>query len=80
MNINKKTKVLGIVLWAAILAVFTVPALAQLIDTTKAPNNSNDGIHKSLADQIAAGRGDSATPYSSMFVISRDPFRAIRRG
>ena len=80
MNINKRTKVVGILIWAAALAVLSVPAVAQLIDKTKAPNNSNDGIHKSLSEQIGTGRGDYMIPYSSMFVINRDPFRAIRRG
>ena len=27
-----------------------------------------------------AGRGDIMTPDSSLFIINRDPFRAIRRG
>jgi hypothetical protein len=55
-------------------------AQAQLIDQTKAPNVEGDGIRKSYAEQIGAGRGDWSTPDSSSFIISRDPFRAIRRG
>ena len=51
-----------------------------MIDQTQAPNAANDGIAKSLADEIGAGRGDSNTPDSASFMISRDPFRAIRRG
>ena len=54
--------------------------IAQLVDRTKAPNVANEGIAKSLAQQIGADRGDWMTPYSSSFVIARDPFRAIRRG
>jgi hypothetical protein len=54
--------------------------LAQLIDRTTAPNGSDDGIGLSLSDQIAAGRGDWFTEDSSVFIINRDPFRAIRRG
>jgi hypothetical protein len=55
-------------------------ARGQLVDKTKAPNAAGEGINKSLAQQIGAGRGDSATPDSSSFIIARDPFRAIRRG
>ncbi|MDQ6675965.1 MAG: thiol oxidoreductase-like protein [Acidobacteriota bacterium] len=53
---------------------------AQLIDRTKAPNPINEGIAKSLEQEIGAGRGDWNTPNSSSFLIQRDPFRAIRRG
>jgi mono/diheme cytochrome c family protein len=64
-----------------VLAVATVmPTGAQLVDRTLAPNAANEGIAKSLVDQIGAGRGDSFTPGSSSFIITRDPFRAIRRG
>ena len=52
----------------------------QLIDRTLAPNPINEGIGKSLQEQIGPGRGDWSTPDSSSFLISRDPFRAIRRG
>jgi mono/diheme cytochrome c family protein len=55
-------------------------ARAQMIDRTQAPNGADEGINKSLAEQIGAGRGDWYTPESSSFLISRDPFRAIRRG
>jgi mono/diheme cytochrome c family protein len=55
-------------------------AQAQLPDNTQALNNINAGIHKSLTDEIGAGRGDVMTPGSSVFIISRDPYRAIRRG
>jgi hypothetical protein len=66
---------------AAVAAVLlTATALAQLIDRTKAPNIANEGIKKSLAQQIGAGRGNNLTEDSSLFVIGRDPFRAIRRG
>src|SRR5437762_6556146 len=53
---------------------------AQLVDNTLAPNTAKAGINKSLADEIGVGRGDTMTPYSSLFIINRDPFRAIRRG
>jgi hypothetical protein len=56
------------------------PALAQLIDATQAPNALNEGIHKSLTQEAGVGRGDVLTPDSSLFIIGRDPFRAVRRG
>jgi mono/diheme cytochrome c family protein len=67
-------------LGAVVLSLSTTPVYAQLIDKTLAPNIANEGINKSLADQIGAGRGDWSTPNSSSFIISRDPFRSIRRG
>ena len=63
-----------------IVCLAVVQADAQLIDRTKAPNVSGDGIAKSLAQQIGAGRGNLTTPDSSTYIIRRDPFRAIRRG
>lgn len=53
---------------------------AQLIDKTREPNAAQEGIAKSLTDQVGANRGDNITPQSSTFIIERDPFRAIRRG
>jgi hypothetical protein len=62
------------------LLVFTSSVQAELNDVTQTPNTVNEGIHKSLTDQIGAGRGDLDTPTSSMYIIKRDPFRSIRRG
>jgi len=62
------------------LAALWPSAYGQMIDQTQAPNGANDGINKSLATQIGAGRGSWTTPDSASFLISRDPFRAIRRG
>ena len=62
------------------LVVLRPPAFGQMIDQTQAPNVARDGINKSLAEQVGAGRGDWTTPGSASFIISRDPFRAIRRG
>lgn len=59
---------------------WTTVAPAQLIDRTQQPNAANEGIAKSLEDEVGAGRGDWETPNSSTFLIARDPFRAIRRG
>src|SRR5499427_8115102 len=76
---NNRRRVKAAVLTAA-FALLSATALAQLVDKTKAPNRANEGINKSLAQEIGAGRGDLNTPGSSMFIINRDPFRAIRRG
>jgi len=56
------------------------PISAQLVDNTQASNKINAGINKSLADEVGTGRGDIMTPYSSLFIINRDPYRSIRRG
>jgi mono/diheme cytochrome c family protein len=77
MNIPKS---LAILLWFGVTLVLTIPSLAQLVDATKSPNIANEGIKKTLGQQIGAGRGDSMTPDSSSFIIARDPFRSIRRG
>ncbi len=68
----------GIVLGA--LSFFAFPAQAQLVDNTQAPNVAKGGINKSLQQEVGAGRGDAMTPDSSIFIIKRDPFRAVRRG
>src|SRR5512147_227271 len=79
MNVEKSKKA-AILVWAGAAMFLTIPALAQLVDRTKAPNVANEGINKSLAQEIGAGRGDWITPDSSSFIIARDPFRSIRRG
>lgn len=55
-------------------------AQAQETDIFQHPNSEQAGIKKSLEQQIGAGRGDINTPDSSLYIISRDPFRSIRRG
>ena len=80
---KRKNKLKGAVVAVFLLIVigiFVIPAVSQLIDRTQNPNNLNFGIAKSLSQQIGAGRGDLLTPDSSAFIISRDPFRSIRRG
>jgi hypothetical protein len=57
-----------------------IPAAAQLTDMTQTPNGANSGIAKSLAAQVGGGRGSLTRPGSSLFIVGRDPFRAIRRG
>src|SRR5581483_3605485 len=64
---------------AMFLALITT-AQAQMIDNTQAPNTARAGINKSLSDEIGAGRGNVMMPGSSVYIINRDPFRAIRRG
>lgn len=63
------------------ICVWLVPTgNAQLPDKTVTPNAAGVGINKSFIDQAGVGRGDVMTPDSSLFIIERDPFRAIRRG
>jgi len=76
----KKTKALVFFICLAAALFLSAPAVAQLIDQNKAPNIAHEGIKKTLAQQIGAGRGDRMTPDSSAFIIARDPFRSIRRG
>ncbi len=64
---------------ASVMALASA-ADAQLIDRTLIPNPANEGIAKSLAQQIGAGRGNVNTANSSLFIIKRDPARSVRRG
>ena len=65
----------------ALSCLLPLVAQAQLIDITQAtPNVPGGAIGKSLTDEIGAGRGDASTPWSSLYVIARDPLRAVRRG
>src|SRR4029453_10767696 len=81
---NSKTKAsmitIGITLTFFVVAWFAPVSRAQLPDKTVTPNTANVGINKSFTQQVGAGRGDLMTPDSSLFIINRDPFRAIRRG
>ena len=52
----------------------------SLVDGSGAINAPLGTIGKSLTDQISIGRGDLNTPGSSIYLIKRDPARAIRRG
>jgi mono/diheme cytochrome c family protein len=65
---------------ALLLAFASTAVGAQMIDRSKAPNLADEGIAKSLEQEVGSGRGDWSTPDSSSFLIARDPFRAIRRG
>ena len=64
----------------AATAVAPGSARAQLKDVFQAPNAVGEGIHKTFAQEIGAGRGDVFAPGSSLFIIGRDPVRAVRRG
>ncbi len=64
----------------ALLVVGNAEADAQESDVSRTPNSIGAGIQKSLEEQIGNGRGDIVTPDSSLFIIARDPFRAIARG
>jgi hypothetical protein len=66
--------------WLSAVVWLSTIADAQLTDITQTPNRANAGIQKSLEEQIGAGQGDVMTPDASLFIIQRDPFRAIRRG
>src|SRR4030066_2222891 len=77
---KKKILIFTIVTLAGFLVSPIAPTIGGLIDKTKAPNAANEGINKSLKDEIGAGRGSITTPKSSLFIIKRDPFRAISRG
>jgi di-heme oxidoreductase (putative peroxidase) len=81
MRLGKRSIVLVVRFATAMsVAVFVMPAHGQLIDNTQATNTINAGINKSLTAEIGAGRGSVTTPGSSLFIIARDPFRAVRRG
>ena len=83
MTLVQKLKLFGSLLALACLgavSLFAPAGHAQLPDKTVTPNAANEGIAKSLAEQVGAGRGDLSMPGSSLFIIGRDPFRSIRRG
>jgi hypothetical protein len=62
------------------MALVIAPGHAQLIDWHRMPNTANEGIRKSLIEEVGPGRGHETMPDSSMYIIKRDPFRAVRRG
>src|SRR5436305_9870173 len=75
-----RTWVVTVAMMGAVIAVAPGSARAQLKDVFQAPNAVGEGIRKTFAQEIGAGRGDVFTPGSSLFIIGRDPFRAVRRG
>jgi hypothetical protein len=65
---------------ATATTLVALPAWAGLVDRNVAVSTTGDGIAMTYEQEIGAGRGDVMTIDSSMFIIQRDPFRAIRRG
>jgi len=83
MRAKPNTQILALVVGLvclSIIAWLTPSSHAQLPDKTVTPNTAGVGINKSFAQQAGTGRGDLSTLDSSLFIINRDPFRAIRRG
>src|SRR6516225_9312473 len=66
--------------YGTLMALVIAPGHAQLIDWHRMPNTANEGIRKSLIEEVGPGRGHETLPDSSMYIIKRDPFRAVRRG
>jgi mono/diheme cytochrome c family protein len=78
-----KLRAYGIAIAVGLVTVAAAKtADAQMRDTLEkiSGNTVNEGIHKNLGGQIGAGRGNNLTQFSSLYIIQRDPFRAIRRG
>jgi Di-haem oxidoreductase, putative peroxidase len=80
MPLGYSSTVVAAVVGVSAFVWLSAAADAQLTDVTQTPNQANAGIQKSLEEQIGSGQGDVMTPESSIFIIGRDPFRAIRRG
>jgi len=49
------------------MALVIAPGHAQLIDRHLLPNTANEGIRKSLIEEVGAGRGYEIMPDSSMY-------------
>jgi len=69
-----------IILYGVVGGIF-VSAHAQLVDESQIGATVPLGaISESLTEQIGAGRGHVKMPLSSVYLIKRDPARAVRRG
>ncbi len=69
-----------LVVFAVTATLLTVSALAQFPDKTRNPNAANEGINKSLTQQIGAGRGNNRTLNSSLlYHRSRSVSRSTTR-
>src|SRR3990172_8739896 len=77
---KKKVVIFIILALAGSLVSPITPTIGGLIDKTKAPNTANEGINKSLKDEIGAGRGSINISKTSILTIKPGPFREIRRG
>ena len=76
---------LFILIILVLVLVRNLPVHAQMVpcdrvNQANAVVSQNSCIAKSLKEQIGAGHGDINTPDSSIYLINRDPARAIRRG
>ena len=80
MPLGCSSTVVAAVVGLSVFIGLSAAADAQLTDVTQTPNRANAGIQKPLEEQIGEGQGDVMTPESSIYLIGRDPFRAIRRG
>jgi Di-haem oxidoreductase, putative peroxidase len=84
MEVMKMRTLIAFLMSSCLASLFVSKAYCQLTDKTQTLTPLA-GISKSFADEANAGlpndgRGDLSTPGSSLFIIGRDPFRAIRRG
>lgn len=81
MNAKAVSELMLIAFCGGAMLLMAADVRAGLTDETQtAPNVPGGAIGKSLEQQIGAGRGDEHTPGSSIYLIKRDPARAIRRG
>ena len=82
MNTTRTIKNKIITLSGVAVIAWTTPSIyGQLVDSTQVtPTVPLGTITESTEEQIGAGRGDVDKPLSSVFLIKRDPARAIRRG
>jgi hypothetical protein len=71
-------------LWTAVTVVTVsvgATAVAQLRDATQiSPLVPGGHINKSFTQEVGTGRGHTEQVGSSLFIIKRDPLRAVRRG
>ena len=69
------------IILCGVLGGVLVSAHAQLVDENQIGETVPLGaISESLAEQVGAGRGHVKMPLSSVYLIKRDPARAVRRG
>ena len=78
MKFRKPLKTTAFLLVAATFAGAASAQMRNVKEKITAP--MVDGIQKNLIEEIGAGRGNLTTINSSIYIINRDPFRAIRRG
>ena len=82
--VDRRTTALAACAFAALLSLplqgRAQLADCQLIDEAFKINAPGGCIAKPLREQIGQGQGSITTPYSSKYIIKRDPARAIKRG